>query len=31
MRCNGDVVVYWNVGGIYNGSNKLVTSGFTRP
>ncbi|SNS28358.1 Repeat domain-containing protein, partial [Streptosporangium subroseum] len=31
MRSNGDVVAYWNVGGIFNGTNKLVASGFKEP
>ena len=31
IRNNGDVVVYWNIGSGYDGSNKLVASGFTDP
>ncbi|BCJ63670.1 VCBS repeat domain-containing M23 family metallopeptidase [Polymorphospora rubra] len=28
IRTNGDVVVYWNVGGTFTGSNALVATGF---
>ncbi|WP_212821535.1 FG-GAP repeat domain-containing protein [Polymorphospora rubra] len=31
VRETGQVVVYWNVGGTFNGSNRLVATGFTDP